>query len=133
MVRKTNTRANVCWSAMQEIGHNFGGNHPDAYPSSLGYTCSTNDDREPDRILRSDIPTCTRTFFSFYFVVIHFIWAIIRYLLEPRSVHLRLRDAEHQVQLAFVLLHVVVRCQQRRLAQSRPLHGTLRPIFFLFL
>ncbi|ELR16999.1 carbohydrate binding domain cbm49 protein [Acanthamoeba castellanii str. Neff] len=40
--------------AIHEIGHNLGGNHPDAYPAEKGYTCSINEDRAYDRILRSD-------------------------------------------------------------------------------
>ncbi|ELR15733.1 carbohydrate binding domain cbm49 protein [Acanthamoeba castellanii str. Neff] len=32
--------------AIHEIGHNLGGNHPDAYPASAGYTCSTNEDHQ---------------------------------------------------------------------------------------
>eukprot|EP01111_Echinosteliopsis_oligospora_P012944 TRINITY_DN451_c0_g1_i2.p1 TRINITY_DN451_c0_g1~~TRINITY_DN451_c0_g1_i2.p1 ORF type:complete len:500 (-),score=152.99 TRINITY_DN451_c0_g1_i2:27-1526(-) len=40
--------------AIHEIGHNFGGDHPDRYTSAPNdYQCSVGEDRESDRILRS--------------------------------------------------------------------------------
>ena len=42
--------------AIHEIGHNFNGNHPDYYTgANPSYSCSTNNDQEPLRILRNTI------------------------------------------------------------------------------
>ncbi len=116
----------------QEIGHNFGGNHPDAYSPSKGYTCSTNEDRASDRILRSEAPACAPS------PLLRFAWSLIckeksihhillscnRSVPEPQGVHLRLRYFVNQVQHGLLCLHVVSRGYKPCLPQDHSVLGS---------